>query len=329
MSYDKSLAAAVAAQFEAKKQKRQSLLSGRRSLLYSEIPELKDIENEIALISFSVFRRVTGGYDPSAAAKEIHDRSLELCQKRDSLLKKAGYDKSFLNPPYDCPLCKDEGFLDDSYCSCFKKKLTEAVFAESNLASFSSNSFDKFELSWYPESMEGTDENPREIMKCIFDECKKFAEGFNENTTDNLLLTGPSGVGKTFLSSCIANTLISQDVSVIYQTAGVVFSLMEKIKFSKAPEPADQYTANRITECDLLILDDLGAEFITEFSVTELFRIINTRLLSGKKTIINTNLSLGDIKHIYSERTLSRLIGSYNILKFYGDDIRMLKKLKS
>ncbi len=329
MSYDKSLAAAVAAQFEAKKQARESLLSRRRSFLYSEIPELKEIENEIALISFSVFRRVTGGYDPVAAAKEIHDRSSELCQKRDSLLRNAGYDKSFLNPPYDCPFCKDEGFSDDGYCSCFKKKLTEAVFAESNLSSFSSNSFDKFDLSWYPESMEGTDENPREIMKCIFDECKKFAENFGKNTTDNLLLTGPSGLGKTFLSSCIANSLINRDVSVIYQTAGVVFTLLERVKFSKTAEPADQYTAGRITECDLLILDDLGTEFMTEFSATELFRIINTRLLSGKKTIINTNLSLSDIKRYYSERTLSRLIGSYNILRFYGNDIRMLKKLQS
>lgn len=326
MSYDKNIASAVAASFEAKKIAREQLVNNRRALLYSEIPELKELDDEIAKIGFSIFRRVADGYDPDKAAKEIHEKSLVLTKQRDSLIEGAGFDKDFLNPPYDCPLCKDEGFLGNTYCECFKKKLIEAVFSESNLASLSGNTFDKFDLSWYPDNSENGQDSPKENMRHVFDSCKSFAENFS-STDDNLFLTGPSGLGKTFLSSCIANHLIKEGVSVIYQSAGVVFSLLDRLKFSKYSDTADIYTAKRLTDCDLLILDDLGTEFITDFSVSEFFRIINTRLLTGKKTVISTNLSLADIKKIYSERTFSRIAGSFVILKFSGKDIRFLKKM--
>lgn len=326
MAFDKSIAVLVANEFKAKKLAREELIKNRRNLLYSEIPELKSLDDEISAISFSVFRRVTDGYDPAEAAREIHETSLKLTSKRDALLKKAGYDQSFLNPPYDCVLCRDEGFTDTGYCECFKKKLIEAVFSESNLASLADNTFEKFDLSWYPDSSEDGKESPRRIMERNFASCKSFAENFNE-TDDNLFLTGPSGLGKTFLSSCIANHLIKEGVSVIYQSAGVVFSLLDRIKFSKGAEEADLYTARRITDCELLILDDLGTEFITDFSVSEFFRIINTRLLTGKKTVISTNLSPADVKRIYSERTFSRIVGNFVMLKFIGKDIRIQKRM--
>lgn len=325
MPYDKSIAAAVAVEFEAKKRARAELINNRRSLLYSEIPELKKLDDEIASISFSVFRRVAEGYDPEKAAEEIHSRSVSLTKKRDALIEGAGYDKNFLNPPYDCPYCRDEGFIDNSYCECFKKKLIEAVFSESNLAALSKNRFEDFDLSLYPEVLGDGGEHPRAVMERILTVCKRFAENF-ESLDDNLLFTGQTGLGKTFLSSCIANRLISRGVSVIYQSAGVVFTLLDKIKFSKTNEEADIYTAKRLTDCDLLILDDLGTEFISDFSVSELFRILNTRLLTKKKTIVSTNLSLQDIKRVYSERTLSRIIGDFTILKFCGNDIRFMKK---
>lgn len=328
MSYDKSLAAAVAADFKAKKTERKELIERRRSLLYSEIPELKKTEDEIASVSFSVFRRVTDGYDPSAAAKEIYERTALLTKKRDELIQKAGYDKNFLNPPYNCVHCKDEGFLDEGYCSCFKKKLIEVVFAESNLASLSDNTFDKFDLSWYSDRAEGEKESPRHVMEGVLSQCKAYVENF-DNTNDNIFMTGQSGLGKTLLSSCIANSLIKRGVSVIYQSAGVVFSLLDRIKFSKNPSESDVYTAGRLTDCELLILDDLGTEFITDFSASELFRLLNTRLLNGKRTIISTNLSLSDIKRVYSERTFSRIVGSFIILQFSGKDIRFLKKIQS
>ena len=325
MAFDKNIAASVAESFGAKKQAREELILKRKAELYDKIPELKSLEDEIAKVSFKTFLKVADGFDPDKAAVSIKEEVDRLTSKRDALIEGAGYNRDYLNPPYDCPLCKDEGFLDNSYCHCFRKELIKRTFAESNLANLSDNTFDNFSLNWYSDEATEGEISPRKNMEKIFLECKTFAENFDK-VTDNLLLTGPSGLGKTFLSSCIASKLIEDGVNVIYQSSSVVFSLLDRVKFSKNVSEADLYTAERLLDSDLLILDDLGTEFITEFSVSELFRIINTRILTGKKTVINTNLSLADLKKIYSERILSRIIGNFVILKFYGKDIRFLKR---
>ena len=325
MAFDKNIASSVAEFFGAKRQAREELIGKRRSELYGKIPELKALDDEIARVSFKTFLKVADGFDAEKAAVSIKEEVDNLTAKRDAFLVGAGYDKDYLNPPYDCPLCKDEGFLDNSYCHCFRKELIKRTFAESTLANLSDNTFEKFSLSWYSDESENGELSPRKNMEKVFAECKTFAENFDK-ITDNLLLTGPSGLGKTFLSSCIASKLIADGVNVIYQSSSVVFSLLDRVKFSKNASEADLYTAERLLDSDLLILDDLGTEFITEFSVSELFRIVNTRILTGKKTVINTNLSLSDLKKIYSERILSRIIGNFVILKFYGKDIRFLKR---
>jgi len=325
MAFDKNIAAAVAEEFASKKQAREELIEKRRAELYIKIPSLKTLEDEIASVSFKTFLKVADGFDAEKAAVSIKEEVTALTAKRDALIKDAGYNKDYLNPSYDCPLCKDEGFLDNSYCNCFRKELIKRTFAESNLANLSDNTFDRFSLDWYSDEAEDGALSPRKNMEKVFIECKKFAENFDK-ITDNLLLTGPSGLGKTFLSSCIASKLIEDGVNVIYQSSSVIFSLLDRVKFGKNVSEADIYTSERLLDADLLILDDLGTEFITEFSVSELFRIVNTRILTGKKTVINTNLSLADLKKIYSERILSRIIGNFVILKFYGKDIRFLKR---
>ena len=325
MAYDKNIAATVAEAFAKKKQARDELIEKRRLELLRVIPDLKALEDEIASVSFRTFIKVADGFDAEKAAAAIKEEVTALTGRRDKLITDAGYDKDYLNPPYDCPLCKDEGFLDNSYCNCFRKELIKLTFAESNLASLSDSSFSDFSLSWYSDKSENGEVSPRENMERVLSECIKFTENF-KSTNDNLLLTGPSGLGKTFLSSCIASKLINEGVNVIYQSSSVVFSLLDRVKFGKNMTESDSYTAERLLDADLLILDDLGTEFITEFSVSELFRILNTRILTGKKTVINTNLSLPDLKKIYSERILSRIIGNFVILKFYGKDIRFLKR---
>ncbi len=325
MAYDKNIAATVAEAFAKKKQAREELIEKRKLEAYRVLPTLKALEDEIASVSFKMFLKVADGYDATKAAVSIKEEVTALTEKRDKLMKDAGFTNDYLNPPYDCPLCKDEGFLDSGYCNCFRKELIKLTFAESNLASLSGSSFDDFSLSWYSAEAENGEASPRENMERVLSECRKFADNFS-TTNDNLLLTGPSGLGKTFLSSCIASKLINEGVNVIYQSSSVVFSLLDRVKFGKNVTEADGYTAERLLDADLLILDDLGTEFITEFSVSELFRILNTRILTGKKTVINTNLSLADLKKIYSERILSRIIGNFVILKFYGKDIRFLKR---
>ncbi len=323
---NKNIASAIANEFLSKKQKRDALIKERREELYKKIPALSAIEKEISSLSFSLFKKAADGFSPDKAAEEIREKSLSLTKKRDALIKEAGFGDDYLNPPYECPLCKDEGFIDNSYCHCFQKKLLERTLLESNLSSMQNNTFENFSLNWYSEEAENGALSPRDNMKKILSDCIKFSENF-KTTDDNLLLTGPSGLGKTFLSSCIANHLIKKGIDVVYQSAGVIFSLLDKVKFGKNVSEEENYTLGKILNADLLILDDLGTEFITEFSVSELFRILNTRALNEKKTVISTNLSLADIKRIYSERIFSRIIGNFVILKFYGKDIRMLKKM--
>ncbi|MDP4133906.1 MAG: ATP-binding protein [Bacillota bacterium] len=326
MAYDRRLAAKVAQDFAEKRQKRESLISARRQELYDKIPELKTLEDEIARSSFSAFRQVASGLDADSAAQLIYNENKKLTDKRDSLIKKAGYKTDYINPPYHCSLCKDTGFLDNSYCKCFKSELVEAAFGESNLASLSKNTFDKFSLDWYSKE-EGLQDgiSPYENMKSVLAICKNYVSRF-ETEKDSLLFCGPSGLGKTFLSSCIANELLRSGVSVVYQSSGAVFALLERVKFNKNADEADLYAANRIIDSDLFILDDLGTEFITDYSMAELFRILNTRQISEKKTIVSTNLSVNDLRSTYSERILSRLLGGFSLVRFYGKDIRLKKK---
>lgn len=327
MAYDKHLAAAVADSFREKRERRKALIDKRRIALYTALPEVKALDDEIASISFRLFYKVADGFDPEEAAKTIRDTASELCKKRDDLMTKGGFPRDYLDPPYDCPLCRDEGFVDGGYCTCFKRALTEAVFAESNLATLSGNTFDTFSLDWYSDTATAAEPvSPRKNMERVLDGCKTFADNFNR-TNDSLLFTGAPGLGKTFLSSCIANQLIREGISVIYQSAGAVFALLDRLKFSRTPDSDDAYIASRLLDCDLLILDDLGTEFMSEYSVSELFRLVNTRTLSGKKMIVSTNLSLPDLKKLYSDRLVSRFIGNFTIYQFYGKDIRMQKRM--
>ncbi len=325
-SNSKKIAALIAEEYVAKKQRREALIKERKLELEAKIPELSALDKEIASLSFGIFKKAADGFSPDEAVREIREKSASLTKKRDELIKDAGYSENYLNPPYDCPICKDEGFIDNTYCHCFQKKLLEETLAEANLSSLSGNTFEAFSLDWYSKEAEGGKLSPRDNMKKILADCIKFSENF-KTTDDNLLFMGPSGLGKTFLSSCIANYLIKKGEDVIYQSAGAVFSLLDRLKFGKSASEEDNFAMQRIMDSDLLILDDLGTEFITEFSISELFKILNTRILNGKKTIISTNLSLADLKRVYSERILSRIIGHFVIFNFYGKDIRLLKKM--
>lgn len=327
MAYDRRPAAAVAEAFLQKRTRRSELIISRRSEVYAKLPEVKALDDKIASVSFAVFRDVAGGLSPDDAAKRIEETTRALTAERDALLKAHGVSLDFLDPPYDCPFCKDEGFLDNAYCDCFKKALSEAVFAESNLATLKDRTFDRFSLQWYAaSSTKAHPVSPRKNMEKVLSVCRDFTDKFDA-AHESLLFTGSSGLGKTFLSACIANELILRGRSVIYQSAGAVFTLLDRVKFDKSAAPEDMYMANRLLDCDLLVLDDLGTEFITDFSASELFRLLNARQLSDKKMIISTNLSVADLKKLYSERILSRLSGNFIILPFYGKDIRLLKKM--
>ena len=202
MAFDKNIAASVAESFGAKKQAREELILKRRSELYIKIPELKALEDEIAKVSFKTFLKVADGFDPDKAAVSIKEEVDSLTAKRDALIKGAGYDKDYLNPPYDCPLCKDEGFLDNSYCHCFRKELIKRTFAESNLANLSDSTFDNFSLKYY----NGED---KYVAEQNLNACRRYAEKFTKSSP-SLLFMGGTGLGKTHLSTSIAKAVIDK-----------------------------------------------------------------------------------------------------------------------
>lgn len=326
MSYDLSLLKRVAGEFAAKRQARERLLDARQKEVYEKIPRLSEIDKALSKLSFSVFRQVADGLDPSLAADKILRTGKKLRSERAALITGAGFPANYLDPSYDCDKCKDEGFYGGGYCSCFEAALIEAAFCESNLASLSKNTFSDFSLEYYdtaPDTQHGM--SPRDNMTRILTLCKNFAENF-DSQDKGLLFYGSSGLGKTFLSSCIANELLRKGYSVIYQSAGTIFSTLDAIRFNKSVDEAQRYAASRLLDADLLILDDLGTEFSSEYSISELFRIINSRLFTGKLTIISTNLSIPNLRSVYSERIISRILGSFRLVSFYGKDIRLMKQ---
>lgn len=169
--------------------------------------------------------------------------------------------------------------------------------------------------------------SPRKHMEGILDTCKNFVNNF-EKTDENLLFSGAPGLGKTFLSTCIAKELIKKGYSVIYETAYQTFSILEELKFKRTEDREKlKFKADKLYTCDLLILDDLGSEFSTQYTNAALFDILNSRLISGRKTVINTNLSVSEFEDRYSERVASRILGYFLVLRFIGNDIRLEKSV--
>ena len=215
-------------------------------------------------------------------------------------------------------------------CSCIKQKLYNIEYNNSNIYDIKNQTFANFKLDCYSDIADkekyGQKLSPRDNIISIQKICKKFIENFDDSAEENLLFCGNTGLGKTFLSSCIANEMIARGKTVLYQTAPIMLDSIIDYKFGKTSNDI----INSIYNVDLLIIDDLGTETKNTLKITELFNIINTRLLNQDnkvtKTIISTNLSLQDLYDVYEERIVSRIIGNYNACYFYGDDIRRIKR---
>ncbi len=241
-----------------------------------------------------------------------------------------GFSKTYFDEIFECIKCKDTGFINNEKCDCFKQKLINKAYSMSNIAEIiKSENFSKFSLEYYSKETDlKNDMSAYDNMKLILRICTLFLEEFDEKFK-NLVFYGESGLGKTFLCRCIAKELLDRGKTVLYVTAFDLFSLFEKEKFNKNIEDVNTEILSLTKNADLLIIDDLGTEFITALSASELFDIINSRLLNKKSTIISTNLSPDKLLVHYSGRIVSRLYGEYSMIKFFGDDIRIMKKLKN
>lgn len=303
--------------------------AARKAKIYAAIPELKELDQRAAVSATDRLRQAVNAGN-RAAVSGYPEEIREIEERRRELLKKAGFPEDALEPHYHCPYCKDTGFVDGRKCRCFQAKAIKLLYAQSNLDRImEKENFRTFSLDWYDDKrvITAIGMTERAWMKQILERCRRYADEFPEKH-GSLLFQGNTGVGKTFLSNCIAGTLIDRGEAVIYLTATEFFDCMAAVRIDKTEDPDQRTLYECVFSCDLLILDDLGTEVTNTFSASQLFTVVNERLNAGKGTIISTNLSMRMLRDTYSDRTTSRITSAYDILMLYGDDIRAKKRMR-
>ena len=331
MSYDGKVMRRASARYDEDKQRRAELFRARQRACYAKEPRLEEIDRELshtmAKIIASGFRR---GADPRSAIAALREENLALQRERGELLVSLGFPVDYLSAEPNCQKCGDTGWVGGALCSCLRAYYVREQNAElSRMLDLAGQSFETFDFDYYSRER-AFDQNlsPYQRMEKNFDACRDYAYEFSPRS-GNLLLSGDPGLGKTFLSASIARVVSDAGHSVVYDTAGHVFSRFEAQKFDRGDEgdeAADD--VRRYLNCDLLILDDLGTEMTTALVQSALYQIVNTRLATGRKTVISTNLSPGELGTRYGAAILSRVEGEYRILPFFGEDIRKMKSKK-
>jgi DNA replication protein DnaC len=311
-------------QYQQRRDRAERLLIERKDEIYKLIPEIAKIDDEIRQLGMSISKAMLNHeINSQQAVDELEHKLEELRDRKRRLLISAGYSEDYLSPQYICKDCQDTGYIGAQKCHCLRQALIDRAYAQSNLGHMlQAQTFDTFDITRYSDQpIDGEAMTPRENMEMIYAACLAFVEDF-DRSPENLLFYGPTGLGKTFLSSCIARELLDRGKTVLYQTAFSIFEILREYKFSLNKSDYIPQQFDMLLDVDLLIIDDLGTELNNSFISSELFNVLNSRLLAGKKTIISTNLTLSQLNDAYSERIISRIIGHYTILKFYGDDIR-------
>ncbi|MBS4804144.1 MAG: ATP-binding protein [Clostridium sp.] len=300
-------------------------LDNRRKEIEDKHPEILELDNLIQKKSLKLSLDILRGMDESTLNK-YKDEITELRFKKCEALVENGYNPDYLNLQYGCPKCKDEGYIGINRCSCYKKKLVNLYYKDSDLkSSLLNNNFNNFNISLFSTHKLSEEDkfSPRKNMENILKYLtQEYLPNF-KNLDDNLLFYGNSGTGKTFLSCCVAKSLLDSGYLVVYRTVDELMKNLREIKLENNSSLEDL-----LLNCDLLVIDDLGTEQITEFTTTEFFNFLNKKLLKKKKMLISTNLSLKDISVTYTERISSRLIGNFNLYKFYNEDIRIQSNLR-
>lgn len=290
----------------------------RRAEVFAEHPELAGLNAQLEGISKEFLVIVLGGgSEMKAKLSALKEKSIDLSNKMGDLLEAFTGDRDYLKTKYSCPECDDTGFRDGIRCACHEKLLKQ--YAAEELAEncgVKLNDFVFFSLDYYPQSSENGI-SPREKMQKLFGYCIKYASNFSRNSP-SLLFIGKTGLGKTYLSSCIANEVIQKGFSVAFGQFSTFLRKIEDEHFGRA----EGNTLDSLIKCDLLILDDLGSEFRTQFTEAVLYELLNARINSKLPTIISTNMSMNELNNTYNERLISRITGCYVPFMFFGKDIR-------
>ena len=290
-------------------------------IAYEQQPRLREIDRQLRVTMAGAARAAFAGGEAVSLMEKAKAENLALQREREQIIS-ACFEEGFLDETPICPTCSGLGFVGSAMCECLAELCRQEQKKELTFLSAGRESFDQFRLDYYSDKPTPAGFVPRVIMEKTYQTCRRYAFGFHEKA-GNLLFSGNTGLGKTFLSACIARTVADQGYSVVYESAGKLFQTLEKARFEANDE--NRRAAAKYAECDLLIVDDLGTELPGQFVTAALYSLINDRLLETKPTIISTNLSEEELVRRYNPQIASRLRGSYKRVAFVGDDIRLLK----
>lgn len=304
----------------------QKNLKLKQDYIYKNLPHIKKIDEQLSLNGIGITKAIINNPDKANEfILDLQNKNNQLINEKTEILTKNGYKEDYLKLEYLCYQCKDTGYIDNKICKCMQQKLIDKAYIQSNLKDvLKYENFSTFDKNYYSdESQENQTKSPRKNVELIMQTCVNFCNDFGKKY-ENLILFGKTGLGKTFLSHCIAKELLDKGKTVLYFTAIQLFQMAENERFNKDKDK-HQYL-DIVLSVDLLIIDDLGTEMNTVFTNSELYNIINVRLLEQKPTIINSNLEPSELKTTYSDRIVSRIQGNYTSLKLSGRDIRIIKK---
>jgi DNA replication protein DnaC len=328
-------------QYQSQREQNEYELENRKKEIYNYFPEIKHIDEQINQICLKLAKLVLEKpKDREKIVQKSKDEINFLKNKKSQIFSENNIPLDYLELKYNCDICKDKAFLDSGEkCNCFKQKIIKETYKMSNIEDvLQRENFSTFNLNVFPDNISTNvdsennhiqTKSQRENMKSIHSKCIDYVNNFAKKNNRDLLFTGSTGLGKTFLCNCIAKELLDRGYLVIYQTAFTIIEILEDYKFRRNnfnnndDNVISEENYRNLFNCDLLIIDDLGTEMINSFTKSEIFNIVNTRMIACKSTIISTNLNIVDILNFYGQRTLSRVIDNCNIIEFYGKDLRL------
>ncbi len=323
MAYSNDVVRRARQRLESAKADRESEARQRLQSVYAQLPRVKEIDmllrRSMAMAAQSVFSE---GQDAKAVFEQIKQDNLSLQQERARLIE-VNFGPGYLDERPICPHCGGTGYIGTTMCRCLTELCRQEQEKDVSLLASPDQRFDAFRLDYYPEQIDRKyGASPRFIMSRTFEVCRSYAETFGKDS-GNLLFVGGTGLGKTFLSACIARTVAAKGCSVAYESASHLFSKLERDRFK--PDEESHEAVAKFQNSDLLIIDDLGTELPGSFVTAALYSVVNDRLLLQKPMVISTNLTVEEIGQRYSSQIASRLQGSFKGLTFVGQDIRVLK----
>ena len=338
MAIDNSSYNAIMREYENIRANNRAAQVRRIEEVYEKIPKMRELNSSTGSLAVSRYKESlkSGEFSSTDLKKDIDS----IKHKKEKLLKEAGFSTDYMDIRYDCNDCKDTGYIDGKKCHCLQSKIRRLLYAQSNLEDIvGKENFDNFSFEYYDDKNLLPSQN---ITNAKYMEgVKKFCEAFidkyfnpdrsknekkslqqGESDRKSIVFSGSTGVGKTYLSNCIAKVLLDRYYSVIYLSAKELFETLVKVNIEKSEEQKYLLLAKEVYECDMLIIDDLGSELFNHFTTSEFFHIINRRINTERSTIISTNLSLDKMRDTYSERVTSRIRKNFIYIRLYGNDIR-------